>query len=65
MSCGFLYLVALIDWVSRAVLATATVEHKRCEFPRGGLERALLRFGKAADFQDPTSVPLSPPTLSQ
>src|SRR5271163_3892354 len=47
MACGFLYLVAIINWASRGGSGMAAVEHQRCEFLRGGA--ASVR--KAADFQ--------------
>ena len=51
MACGFLYLVAIIDWASRAVSGMAAVEHQRCELPRGGARGGAASVRKAADFQ--------------
>ena len=51
MACGFLYLVAIIDWASRAVLAWRLSNTNDASFCAAALEEALLRFGKAADFQ--------------
>ena len=51
MACGFLYLVAIIDWASRAVLGMAAVEHQRCELLRGGAGGGAPSVRKAADFQ--------------
>ena len=56
MACGFLYLVAIIDWASRAVLAWRLSNTKDASFCVAALEEALLGFGKAstssaADFQ--------------
>ena len=51
MACGFLYLVAIIDWASRAVLAWRLVEHQRCEFLRGDAGGGAASVRKAADFQ--------------
>ena len=36
MACGFLYLVAIIDWASLGGSGMAAVEHQRCELLRGG-----------------------------
>ena len=49
--CGFLYLVAIIDWASRAVPGMAAVEHQRCELLRGGAGGGAASVWKAADFQ--------------
>ena len=51
MACGFLYLVAIIDWASRAVLAWRLFEHQRCELLRGGAGGGAASVRKAADFQ--------------
>ena len=48
---GFLYLVAIIDWASRAVLAWRLSNTMMCASALAALEEALLRFGNAADFQ--------------
>ena len=44
MSCGFLYLVAIIDWASRAVLAWRLSNTNNASFCAAALEEALLRF---------------------
>jgi hypothetical protein len=51
MACGFLYLVAIIHWASRAVLAWRLSNTKRCEFLRGGAGGGAASVRKAADFQ--------------
>ena len=63
MACGFLYLVAIIDWASRAVLAWRLSNTNDASFCAGALEEALLRFGKPR-FSTPIRAPLSPPRLS-
>jgi putative transposase len=50
MSCGFLYLVAIIDWASRAVLAWRLSNTNDASFCAAALEEALLRFGKPQIF---------------
>ncbi|MET4120479.1 putative transposase [Bradyrhizobium sp. JR4.1] len=42
---GFLYLVAIIDWASRAVLAWRLSNTMDVSFCRDALEEALVRFG--------------------
>src|SRR6201993_1025169 len=49
MACGFLYLVAIIDWASRAVLAWRLSNTNDASFCAAALE-ALLRFGKPRIF---------------
>src|SRR5208283_4425183 len=44
MACGFLYLVAIIDWASRAVLAWRLSNTNDASFCAAALEEALLRF---------------------
>ena len=51
MACGFLYLVAIIDWASRAVLAWRLSNTNDASFCAAALEEALLAVRKAADFQ--------------
>ena len=48
MACGFLYLVAIIDWATSGM---AAVEHQRCELLRGGAGGGAASVRKAADFQ--------------
>ena len=50
MACGFLYLVAIIDWASRAVLAWWLSNTNDASFCAAALEEALLRFGKPRIF---------------
>src|SRR5208283_4183970 len=50
MACGFLYLVAIIDWASRAVLAWRLSNTNDASFCAAALEDALLRFGKPRIF---------------
>ncbi len=63
MACGFLYLVAIIDWASRAVLAWRLSNTNDASFCAAALEEALLRFGKPQIFNT-DRAPLSPPRLS-
>ena len=63
MACGFLYLVAIIDWASRAVLAWRLSNTNEASFCAAALEEALLRFGKPRIFNT-DRAPLSPPRLS-
>ena len=51
MACGFLYLVAIIEWASRAVLSWRLSNTNDASFCAAALEEALLRFGKPQDFQ--------------
>ena len=51
MACGFLYLVAIIDWASRAVLAWRLSNTNDASFCAAALEEALLRFGKPRIFK--------------
>src|SRR3989442_6917423 len=47
---GFLYLVAVIDWASRAVLAWRLSNTMDTSFCVSALEEALARFGKPGNF---------------
>ncbi len=47
---GFLYLVAIIDWASRAVLAWRLSNTMDVRFCLAALEEALARFGKPEIF---------------
>jgi putative transposase len=47
---GFLYLVAIMDWASRAVLAWRLSNSMDVSFCRSALEEALARFGKPDIF---------------
>ena len=55
MACGFLYLVVIIDWASRAVLAWRLSNTNDASFCAAALEEALLRFGTPRIFN--TDVP--------
>jgi putative transposase len=50
IGCGFLYLVAVIDWASRAVLAWRLSNTMDVSFCVSALEEALARFGKPDIF---------------
>ena len=50
MACGFLYLVVIIDWASRAVLAWRLSNTNDASFCAAALEEALLRFGTPRIF---------------
>jgi putative transposase len=47
---GFLYLVAIMDWASRAVLAWRLSNTQDADFCVRALEEALARFGRPAIF---------------
>jgi putative transposase len=47
---GFLYLVAIMDWASRAVLAWRLSNSMDVSFCVSALEEALVRFGKPESF---------------
>ena len=47
---GFLYLVAIMDWASRAVLSWRLSNTMEASFCVAALEEALARFGKPAIF---------------
>ncbi|UQR65016.1 DDE-type integrase/transposase/recombinase [Bradyrhizobium sp. C-145] len=47
---GFLYLVAIIDWASRAVLAWRLSNTMDTSFCMSALEEALARFGRPEIF---------------
>jgi putative transposase len=50
MRRGFLYLVAIMDWMSRKVLAWRVSNTMDVEFCLEALEDALARFGKPEIF---------------
>jgi putative transposase len=50
MSRGFLYVVAIIDWPSRAVLAWRLSNTMDVSFCVAALEEALVRFGQPEIF---------------
>ena len=47
---GFLYLMAIIDWASRAVLAWRLSNTMDVSFCLAALEEALARFGRPEIF---------------
>ena len=51
MACGFLYLVAIIDWASRAVLAWRLSNTNDASVSRGGAGGGAAPVRKAADIQ--------------
>ena len=63
MACGFLYLVAIIDWASRAVLAWRLSNTNDASFCAAAVEEALLG-SESRGFSIPIRAPLSPPRLS-
>ena len=50
MAKGFLYLVVIMDWVSRAVLAWRLSNTLGAEFCVEALEEALARYGRPEIF---------------
>jgi putative transposase len=50
VGCGFLYLVAIMDWASRAVLSWRLSNTMDVSFCVAALEEALARFGKPEIF---------------
>jgi putative transposase len=50
MRRGFLYLVAVMDWATRKVLAWRVSNTMEVEFCLEGLEEALARFGRSEIF---------------
>jgi putative transposase len=57
MAKGFLYLVVVIDWVSRAVLAWRLSNTLGADFCVEALEGALSRHGRPAIFNTDQSLP--------
>ena len=57
MAKGFLYLVVIMDWVSRAVLAWRLSNTLSAEFCVEALEEALSRHGRPAIFNTDQSLP--------
>jgi putative transposase len=55
---GFLYLVAVIDWASRAVLAWRLSNTMDVSFCVSAVEAALARFGTPEIFNTDQSLPL-------
>ena len=54
---GFLYLVVIMDWVSRAVLAWRVSNTLGADFCVEALEEALLRYGRPEIFNTDQSLP--------
>src|SRR5216683_6669881 len=57
MAKGFLYLVAIMDWHSRAVLAWRLSNTLGADFSVEALEEALARFGRPEIFNTDQSLP--------
>jgi putative transposase len=57
MAKGFLYLVVVMDWVSRAVLAWRLSNTLGAEFRVEALEEALARYGQPEIFNTDQSLP--------
>ena len=57
MAKGFLYLVAIMDWHSRAVLAWRLSNTLGADFCVEALEEALARFGRPEIFNTDQSLP--------
>jgi transposase InsO family protein len=57
MAKGFLYLVVVMDWVSRAVLAWRLSNTLGAEFCVEALEEALARYGQPEIFNTDQSLP--------
>jgi putative transposase len=57
MAKGFLYLVVIMDWVSRAVLAWRLSNTLGAKFCVEALEEALARHGRPEIFNTDQSLP--------
>jgi putative transposase len=57
MAKGFLYLVVVMDWVSRAVLAWRLSNTLGADFCVAALEEALARYGRPEIFNTDQSLP--------
>jgi putative transposase len=57
MAKGFLYLVVIIDWMSRAVLAWRLSNTLTADFCVEALEEALVRYGRPEIFNTDQSLP--------
>jgi putative transposase len=57
MAKGFLYLVVIMDWVSRAVLAWRLSNTLGADFCVEALEEALSRYGQPKIFNTDQSLP--------
>jgi len=58
MAKGFLYLVVVMDWVSRAVLGWRLSNTLGADFCVEALEEALARYGRPEIFNTDQSLPL-------
>ena len=63
MARGFVYLAAVIDWISRRVLAWRVSITMEVDFCLAAVEEALGKYGKP-EFSTPTRVASSPVLLS-
>jgi putative transposase len=61
---GFLYLVAIIDWASRAVLSWRLSNTLDTSFCVGALEEALARFGRPEIFNTDQGSQFTSPTFT-
>jgi putative transposase len=57
MAKGFLYLVVIMDWHSRAVLAWRLSNTLGADFCVEALEEAVARFGRPEIFNTDQSLP--------
>jgi putative transposase len=57
MAKGFLYLMVIMDWVSRAVLAWRVSNTLGADFCVEALEEVLLRYGWPEIFNTGRSLP--------
>ena len=57
MAKGFLYLVVIMDWVSRAVLAWRLSNTLEADLCVEALEEALARYGRPEIFNTDQSLP--------
>ena len=64
MRRGFLYLVAIMDWASRKVLAWRLSNTMEADFCVEALEEALARHGKP-EISTPIKAASSPPWPSR
>jgi putative transposase len=65
MRRGFLYLVAVMDWATRKVLAWRVSNTMDVEFCISALEEALSRFGRPAIFNSDQGSQFTSPRLTE
>jgi putative transposase len=65
MRRGFLYLVAVMDWATRKVLAWRVSNTMDVEFCIGALEEALTRFGRPAIFNSDQGSQFTSPRFTE